>query len=108
MLNDFLPIGTIVMLKDGKKSVMITGYYPISVVDDKKVVYDYSGCIFPEGILKSNQLGMFNSEQIQSIVYEGFKNEESLDLIEKIKKIDKNALLQDYNNDSFEVEKLDY
>ena len=46
----YLPIGTVVMLKGGKKRLMISGFCSISA-DDSKVIYDYSGCMFPEGFL---------------------------------------------------------
>ena len=109
MKKELLPIGSVVLLKDGIKKAMITGYFPVTNVGGKKVAYDYSGCVFPEGILSSDQLGMFNYEQIREVIFEGFKNEESLALIERIEKIDKNIALQNYQNESSnEIEELDY
>ena len=43
----FLPIGTVVMLKGGKKRVMVTGFC-VSPDEDKNKVYDYSGYKHPE------------------------------------------------------------
>ena len=49
----FLPIGSVVILEGGTKKIMITGFCSISEMD-RTQVYDYSGCIYPEGYLSSN------------------------------------------------------
>ena len=46
----YLPIGTVVLLKNTNKKIMITGYLTASI-DEKNSndeYYDYSGCLFPE------------------------------------------------------------
>ncbi len=75
MKEKYLPIGTVVMLKGGKKRVMIAGYF---AVDNKTVdvIYDYSGCLFPEGFLSSDQTLLFNHSQIEKIYFEGFQDDE--------------------------------
>lgn len=87
----FLPIGTVVMLKGGKKRVMVTGFC-VSPDEDKNKVYDYSGCLYPEGIIKSNQILLFNHDQIEKIYYMGYVDEEEKtfkkNLGEVLKKID--------------------
>lgn len=83
MQEKFLPIGTVCLLKGGKKKVMITGYLPIPN-EQKDVMYDYSACIFPEGILSSEQTAVFNHDQIQEICYMGFNNDEFLNFNNKI------------------------
>ena len=59
----FLPIGTVVMLKGGTKRVMITGFCSIEGNNMNKM-WDYSGCMYPEGFLSSKQTCLFNHEQI--------------------------------------------
>lgn len=71
----FLPIGSVVLLDGGKKKVMVTGFCSIST-DNKTRVYDYSGCIYPEGYLSSNQICLFDHEQIEEIYFIGYENEE--------------------------------
>ena len=73
--KEFLPIGTVVMLKGGSKRVMITGF---CVREEKKpdTIWDYSGCLYPEGILSSNQTCMFNHEQIDKIYHLGLADDE--------------------------------
>ena len=64
----FLPIGTVVMLKGGKKRAMITGFCSIPS-EDKTKMYDYSGCIYPEGFISSSQTLLFNHDQIDEVFY---------------------------------------
>ncbi len=71
----YLPIGTVVMLKGGEKNVMITGFYAMEG-NDEQTVWDYSGCLYPEGILVSGQAALFNHSQIEKIEYMGYIDEE--------------------------------
>ena len=71
----YLPIGTVVMLKGGTKRVMITGFCSMAN-DNKKVMYDYSGCLYPEGFLSSDQTALFNHDQIATIYHMGLVDDE--------------------------------
>ncbi len=75
MENEFLPIGTIVLLNGGTKKVMITGFCAIPN-DNEHKMYDYSGCLYPEGIINSNEVCLFNNNQISEVIFKGFQNEE--------------------------------
>ncbi len=76
MKEKFLPIGTVLLLKNGTKKIMITGYLPVSK-DENKTVYDYSACLFPEGVISVNQTAVFNHDQIAEVIQEGYSNEET-------------------------------
>ena len=65
----FLPIGTVVMLEGGTKRVMISGFCPINQEDKK--MWDYSGCMYPEGFLSSKQTCLFNHDQIKEVYHLG-------------------------------------
>jgi len=71
----YLPIGTVVMLKEGKKRIMITGFCSIPN-NDKNKMYDYSGCMYPEGLLSSEQTALFDHEQIDEVYHLGLQDEE--------------------------------
>jgi len=90
MEQEFLPIGTVVLLKGGQKKLMIAGYLPITQ-DGTGRIYDYSGCIFPEGILSSDKAAAFNHDQIQEVISKGYSNEETTDFF-------KNTLTKVINN----------
>lgn len=71
----FLPIGTVVLLKGAKKRLMITGF--CSFDEEKKdKAYDYTGCLYPEGIITSKQMSLFNHNQIDKIYFMGYQDEE--------------------------------
>ncbi len=91
MNKGLLPIGSVVRLTDGTRKVMITGYYSKTKDDDK--IYDYNGCVFPEGLMENLYL-LFESKQIEEVFYKGLENEE---LIEYTKKISSNEMGVTYN-----------
>lgn len=74
-LNKYLPIGTVVMLKGGSKRVMITGFCSVAEENANKV-FDYSGCLYPEGYLSSKQVCLFDHEQIEKVYHLGLVDEE--------------------------------
>lgn len=45
-----LPIGSVVLLKNGTKRVMILGYLRYRAGDQTRI-YDYCGCTYPEGFI---------------------------------------------------------
>lgn len=79
----FLPIGTVAMLKGGKKRVMITGFCSMDI-DNKENIYDYCGCLFPEGFISSNQTLLFNHNQIEEIFHLGLKDDEEMQFKDKL------------------------
>ena len=79
----YLPVGTVVMLKGGKKRTMITGFCSISG-DDKSKIYDYSGCLYPEGFISSNQTLLFNHDQIDKVYHIGLIDEEEKEFKQKL------------------------
>jgi hypothetical protein len=83
MINKDLPIGTVVLLRGGLKKVMITGYSSVSREDSEKV-YDYNGCIFPEGLME-NVFCLFDASQIEEVFYEGLRNDDYENYTEKRK-----------------------
>lgn len=87
----YLPIGTVVMLKGGKKRAMITGFCSISG-EDKSKIFDYSGCLYPEGFISSNQTLLFNHEQIDKIFHFGLVDEEEKQFKQKL-----NEMMQKMN-----------
>lgn len=83
----FLPIGTVVLLKNGRKKVMITGYCispqakifnPDGTEQEKKEgqVFDYNACGYPEGVLNTDVTIVFNHDAIDKVVFLGYADEE--------------------------------
>lgn len=93
MENDkrFLPIGTVVLLKGGKKELMINGYCikPNGDVYDKTgeidvsgKIFDYGACLYPEGIITTEQLFAFNHDQIDKVCFMGYVTDDQKELSE--------------------------
>ena len=85
MNNNFLPIGTIVLLKDAKKRILIVGYLPQEGKDSK--VFDYSGVPFPEGLIDSRKILLFDHAQIDKICHNSIIDKEVIEMINKAKKV---------------------
>lgn len=82
----YLPVGSVVLLNNGKKPVVIMGYKMVSsnqhVYKNKEIVannsvYDYSGVVYPEGMISSDVFCMFNHENINKVLFEGYVTDES-------------------------------
>ena len=73
-MEKYLPIGTVVMLKGGSKSVMIYGRRQSRV--GEKVEHDYLACLFPEGNINENFMYLFNHEDIAEVLHYGLNNDE--------------------------------
>ncbi len=86
MREKYLPIGSVVLLKGGKKRAMITGFCSVAQENQEKI-YDYSGCVYPEGYLSSNQVCLFDHEQIEQIYFVGYEDDEEVIFKEKLNKI---------------------
>lgn len=84
--SKLLPIGSVVLLNNGTKKIMITGFYSISANEPNKV-FDYCGCLFPEGVISSEQNLLFDHKQIEKVCYIGFKNDEEKEFKNKLNEI---------------------
>ena len=90
-MEKYLPIGTVCLLKGAKKRVMITGFCTIADTN-KEEIYDYNGCMYPEGVITSDKTCLFNHDQIEKIYYMGYSDQEDKlfknnlkELVEQIK-----------------------
>lgn len=80
----YLPIGSVVLLKGGTKKAMITGFCSIAV-EDKSKMYDYTGCVYPEGYLDFNQICLFDHNQIEKIFHYGYVDDEEKEFKNELK-----------------------
>ena len=72
--KEILPLGSVVLLKDAKRYLVVMGYLMIQEGEDK--VWDYMGCAYPVGAVSSETTLMFNRNQIDEVIFEGFSDEE--------------------------------
>ena len=79
----YLPIGTIVLLKGAEKKIMITGFCVKEKETDEKM-YDYTGCMYPEGVVSADQNLVFDHEQIGQVFFKGCVTDEEKEFKQKL------------------------
>ena len=75
MINELLPIGSIVLLKGGIRKLMITGIKTV-VKEEPDTIYDYIGVLYPEGFIGDEGNFLFNNEDINDVIFKGYTNPE--------------------------------
>ena len=83
--NKYLPLGTVVILRNAEKRTMIIGY-TVVVEEKRDKIYDYIGCPYPEVIINLEKTMAFDNEDIEKIYYTGYNNEESEEFHNKLEK----------------------
>ncbi|MDO4535237.1 MAG: DUF4176 domain-containing protein [Clostridium perfringens] len=71
---ELLPLGSIVILKNGFKKLMIIGRKILQGKNEK--LYDYLGCLYPEGDIGEEYKFIFNHEDIDKIIFKGYEDKE--------------------------------
>ena len=87
-MKSYFPIGTVVLLKDATKKLMIIGIAQKQFETNK--IWDYAGCVFPEGYLAPDKIFLFNHEQIEQVYMIGYQDQEQLEFLAKV-----NAYMQE-------------
>ena len=82
----FLPVGTVVILKNGKKRMMITGFIATGKETGDKV-FDYIGCLYPEGVISSDRNLLFDHDQIAQVFYMGYVDDEQKEFMVKLNQL---------------------
>jgi len=72
-VKNLLPIGSVVLLKDAEKKLMIVGWLPES---DEGERHDYIGCFYPEGFVDIEHIFLFNQEDVDRVDFIGFTDAE--------------------------------
>ncbi len=87
MLDGLLPIGTVVLLENSSKRVMIIGLLQKQIKEGEDIVWDYSGCYYPEGYMGPDRTFLFNNNQIEKIFAVGYQDEEQFEFKVKVDKL---------------------
>uniref|UniRef100_A0A7C5Z361 DUF4176 domain-containing protein n=1 Tax=Caldicellulosiruptor owensensis TaxID=55205 RepID=A0A7C5Z361_9FIRM len=82
-IEKWLPLGSVVILKNGSKPLMIFGRKQINVKTQKE--FDYVGCLWPEGNIASDFNFFFNNEDIGKVLFRGFENEVEIEFRKMLK-----------------------
>lgn len=73
-MKDFLPVGSVVLLKGANKKLMIIGILQVNPTQRK--IYDYLGVPYPEGFMGADNNFLFNHEDINDVIFVGYTNPE--------------------------------
>lgn len=77
-----LPLGSVVLLKDAKRYLVVMGYLIIEEGTNK--VWDYMGCAYPIGAISSDAILTFDANQIEKVIFKGFSDEEGENFRKKV------------------------
>lgn len=80
-MSEFLPIGSIILLKNTSKNLMIYGRKMLH--EESGEIFDYIGCPYPEGYLADEFSYLFNKEDIAQIVSPGYADEEEKNFVKE-------------------------
>ena len=86
-MKQYLPIGSVVLLKNGKKLVMIYGRRQRRVVDVDKE-YDYLACLYPEGNIDEDYMYLFDEDSIDEVVFRGYSDAEEEAFIQALNAVE--------------------
>lgn len=82
-VEELLPIGSVVWLKEAEKALMIFGIKQSNL--DTEEEYDYIGVLYPEGNMGTDSQFLFQHEDIERVVFRGFENEEREEFVANLK-----------------------
>lgn len=72
-IEELLPIGSVVRLKDATKRLMITGVIQTDIDGND---YDYVAVLYPEGNVTQETQFLFQHSDIEDIVFRGYEDDE--------------------------------
>ena len=81
-----MPIGSVVLLKNAEKRLMIIGYQRKKAGEEDKI-YDYCGCLYPEGYMSPESAAVFDHDQIDRVIAIGLQNQPQIEFAEKLRKV---------------------
>ena len=81
-IKDLLPIGSVVLLNDGQKKVMIIGVKQTE--EESGEEFDYSGVLYPEGFVAELGQFLFDHSDIKEIFHKGYEDEERTEFLGRL------------------------
>ena len=81
-IKELLPIGSVVLLKGGKKRLMIFGVKQMD--NETGTEYDYISVLYPEGNMGEAGQYLFNHTDIEEVYFTGYNDKEREDFLEML------------------------
>ena len=79
-VKDYLPIGTVVLLKEGNKRLMVFGIIQQDL-KNKEVEFDYIGVPYPEGNMGVDHQYLFQHKDVKEVYFRGYEDIERQEFI---------------------------
>ncbi|HEM3462563.1 TPA: DUF4176 domain-containing protein [Streptococcus suis] len=75
MVEEILPLGSVVTLRNGDGTeLVIIARASIVVENDEEIYYDYGAVLIPQGMMTPDNVFFFNRENVQEIKFRGYEN----------------------------------
>ena len=82
MENQFLPLGSVVLLKDATRPIVIIGF---TVVEEgNPEIWDYLGCAYPIGVIDPSKNLLFQRDQIAKVLHTGYTDDEGNKFLDQL------------------------
>ena len=82
-IPELLPIGSVVLLKDAQKPLMVFGVCQTEKDTGKE--YDYIGVLYPEGNVGTDVQFLFNHADISKTYFMGYDAPERAEFLQRLK-----------------------
>lgn len=73
-MPELLPLGSVVTLRGGEKRIMIVGRFQKEKSTGQW--FEYAAVLWPEGMIRSDRMFLFNQEDIRLIHFIGLQDQE--------------------------------
>jgi hypothetical protein len=80
---DYLPLGSVVMLKKGLQKLIIIGRALNVNRDGKDYFFDYAAVLHPQGLINT-EVAYFNHDDVEKIFFTGYNDEGSREMTDII------------------------
>jgi len=81
-INELLPIGSVIWLRDSKRPLMIFGVKQEKL--DTREEYDYIGVIYPEGNMGAESQFLFMHKDIEKVLFRGYEDSSRKEFIRRL------------------------
>lgn len=98
MIDELLPVGSVVLTKGSQRKVMIVGVCQKGGAEHK--LWDYAAVIFPEGYLSADKIFLFNNDQIERVYFMGYQDPEQIAFKEKAEEVMAKARTEEEQKES--------
>lgn len=72
---DFLPVGSVVIIKGNIRKMMVIARGVMTKIEGQMLFFDYGAVLYPDGLI-NDKIIYFNHQDIHSVVFKGFEDDD--------------------------------